>query len=29
LARWQARPAFARVKAKDAELAGQQQAAPA
>jgi glutathione S-transferase len=29
LARWQARPSFARVKAKDAELAGQQQAAPA
>ncbi|MBV8744240.1 MAG: glutathione S-transferase family protein [Xanthobacteraceae bacterium] len=29
LARWQARPSFARVKAKDAELAAQQQAAPA
>jgi glutathione S-transferase len=29
LARWQARPSFARVKAKDAELASQQQAAPA
>ena len=29
LARWQARPSFAKVKAKDAELAGQQQAAPA
>jgi glutathione S-transferase len=29
LARWQARPAFAKVKAKDAELAAQQQAAPA
>ena len=28
LARWQARPAFARVKAKDAELAAKQQAAP-
>ena len=29
LARWQARPSFAKVKAKDAELAAQQQAAPA
>ena len=29
LALWQARPAFARVKAKDAEIASQQQAAPA
>jgi glutathione S-transferase len=29
LARWQARPSFARVKAKDAELGAQQQAAPA
>ena len=29
LARWQARPSFARVKATDAELAAQQQAAPA
>jgi glutathione S-transferase len=29
LARWQARPAFAKVKAKDAEIAAQQQAAPA
>jgi glutathione S-transferase len=29
LARWQARPSFAKVKAKDAEITGQQQAAPA
>ena len=29
LARWQARPSFAKVKTKDAALAAQQQAAPA